>query len=92
MNLQYGQCLSTLILLAPEVFAGICDICIWNFSKCSLASALLKKASDLILFNMIIIVRNLIFILNKNTKLKVHVSKYVGKITGSNFAKICGSW
>lgn len=49
MNLQYGQCLSILILLAPEVFAGICDICIWNFSKCSLASALLKKASDLIL-------------------------------------------
>lgn len=92
MNLQYGQCLSTLILLAPEVFAGICDICIWNFSKCSLASALLKKASDLILFNMIIIVHNLISILNKNTKLKVHVSKYVGKISGSKFAKICGSW
>lgn len=41
---------------------------------------------------MIIIVHNLISILNKNTKLKVHVSKYVGKISGSKFAKICGSW
>lgn len=93
MNLQYGQCLSTLILLAPEVFADLWyRYGIWNFSKCSLASALLKKASDLILFNMIIIVHNLISILNKNTKLKVHVSKYVGKISGSKFAKICGSW
>lgn len=50
MNLQYGQCLSTLILLAPEVFADLWyRYGIRNFSKCSLASALLKKASDLIL-------------------------------------------
>lgn len=41
---------------------------------------------------MIIIVYNLIFILNKNIKFKVYISKYVGKIFGLKFVKICGSW
>lgn len=60
MNPHHGQCHSTLILVAPEVFANIYVIGIWNFGECLLESALLKKASELNFFSMIIIVYNII--------------------------------